>query len=120
MAQNHARERLDAYVRDVALPYLRRFAPHANIETVTEIEIPGLSPDADSQAAALALKLANSNRTIAVPFATEAGRFQSAGVSTIVCGPGSIAQAHQPNEYIEIAQLEVGIGFMRALMATMR
>jgi acetylornithine deacetylase/succinyl-diaminopimelate desuccinylase-like protein len=56
-----------------------------------------------------------SNRTIAVPYATEAGRFQSAGVPTIVCGPGSINQAHQPDEFIEIAELSRCISFMRAL-----
>ena len=65
----------------------------------------------------MALKLAQSNRTITVPFATEAGRFQAAEVPTIVCGPGSIDQAHQPDEYIEIAQIEAGIAFMRRLTA---
>jgi len=61
--------------------------------------------------------LTRSNRALAVSYATEAGRFQQAGLPTIVCGPGSIDQAHQPDEYIDIAQLEVGIGFMRRLIA---
>jgi acetylornithine deacetylase len=65
----------------------------------------------------LALKLAQSNRTIAVPYASEAGQFQLANLPTVVCGPGSIDQAHQPDEYIEIAQIEAGIAFMRRLAA---
>ena len=65
----------------------------------------------------LALKLLRANHTIAVPYATEAGRFQQAGVPTIVCGPGSIDQAHQPDEYVEIAQLAACVGFLRALVA---
>ena len=65
----------------------------------------------------LALKLAQSDRTIAVPFASEAGQFQLANVPAVVCGPGSIGQAHQPDEYIEIAQIEACIAFMRRLAA---
>ncbi|WP_144821604.1 acetylornithine deacetylase [Marinobacter piscensis] len=51
----------------------------------------------------------------AVAYATEAGQFQQVGLSTVICGPGSIAQAHQPDEYIEREQLEAGSEFMRAL-----
>ena len=50
-----------------------------------------------------------------VPFATEAGHFQAAGIPTIVCGPGSIDQAHQPDEYITLEQLAAGEAFMRGL-----
>ena len=53
--------------------------------------------------------------TIAVPYATEAGHFQQAGVPTVVCGPGRIDQAHQPDEYIEIEQISACIDFMRRL-----
>ena len=64
----------------------------------------------------LALKLAQRNHTIAVPYATEAGRFQNAGIATVVCGPGSINQAHQPDEYIEISELEAGLRFVSGLI----
>ena len=70
-----------------------------------------------SPAETLALKLTRSNRTIAVAYATEAGRFQGAGIPTVVCGPGDIAQAHQPDEYIELSQIDAGLAFMRALAA---
>jgi acetylornithine deacetylase len=51
-----------------------------------------------------------------VSYQTEAGQFQAAGLSTVVCGPGSIAQAHQPDEFITVAQLDAGERFMRALI----
>ena len=115
--QDLALRRLEAHARDVVLPRMRRFAPQASVETVIEVEVPGLAPEDDSLARTLALKLLRANHTIAVPYATEAGRFQQAGVPTIVCGPGSIDQAHQPDEYVEIAQLAACVGFLRALVA---
>ena len=51
----------------------------------------------------------------AVAYATEAGQFQRVGLPTIICGPGSIRQAHQPDEYIEIEQLAASTRFMQAL-----
>jgi acetylornithine deacetylase len=117
--QGEALQRFNAYVQDVALPHLRRYAPAASIETITEIEVPGLEPLQGSLAETLALRLTQSNHTIAVPFATEAGRFQSAGVSTVVCGPGSIEQAHQPDEFIDVGQLQAGVALMRRLIAEM-
>lgn len=116
VAQNLVLERFETYVRDVALPHLHRHVPGASIVTETEVEIPGLAPESGSIAETLALNLTRSNRTIAVPFATEAGQFQTRGVPAVVCGPGSISQAHQPDEFIEVAQLEACLTFMRRLM----
>ncbi len=116
MAQNSVLRRLEAFAEQTVLPRMRRHAPGARVETVTEVEVPGLAPDAGSSAETLALKLARSNRTIAVAYATEAGQFQRGGISSVVCGPGSIDQAHQPDEFIDIAELEACIGFMRRLM----
>jgi acetylornithine deacetylase len=110
-----ARVRLDAYARDVLLPRLRATAPEADVVTITEVEVPGLAPQTGSDAELLALRLTKSNRTQAVAFATEGGRFQAGGVATVVCGPGSIDQAHQPDEYITEAQIEAGVAFMRDL-----
>jgi acetylornithine deacetylase len=115
--QNLALRRLEEYAARVATPKLTRHAKDAFIETLTEVEVPGLKPESGSIAEVLALKAAQSNRTIAVPFASEAGQFQLANVPTVVCGPGSIGQAHQPDEYIEIAQIEACIAFMRRLAA---
>ena len=77
--------------------------------------MPGLAAERGSLAQTLALKLLRANHTIAVPYATEAGRFQNAGVPTIVCGPGSIDQAHQPDEYVETGELAACLGFLREL-----
>lgn len=115
--QNLALTRFKDYAARVVTPKLTRYAKNAFIETLTEVEVPGLMPEPGSSAEVLALKLARSNRTITVPFASEAGQFQLAEVPTVVCGPGSIDQAHQPDEFIEIAQIEAGIAFMRRLAA---
>ena len=117
VAQNRALRRLEDYAAATVLPRLRRYAPDARIETVTEVEVPGLAAEPGSVAETLALKLSKSNRTIAVPYATEAGRFQTAGVPTVVCGPGSIDQAHQPDEFVEESELAACLGFLRALTA---
>lgn len=67
--------------------------------------IPAFSADADEPAVRLARRLAGGGETTLVAFGTEAGLFQSAGISTVVCGPGSIAQAHQADEYVTLEQL---------------
>lgn len=99
---------------------MRRTAPAASIETVMSSDVPGLAPDPGSEAETLVMRLAGRNRTIAVAYATEAGHFQRAGLPTIVCGPGSIDQAHQPDEYITLEQFEAGEAFMRRLMESCR
>ena len=117
VAQSLALQHLEDYATRVVVPKLTRHATDAFIETVTEVGVPGLKPETGSAAETLALKLARSNHTITVPYASEAGQFQLANVPTVVCGPGSIDQAHQPDEYIEIAEIEAGIAFMRRLAA---
>lgn len=109
----------DDYARRVALPALARFTPEVAIETTCEVEVPGLAPEPGSRAEALALKLTRSNRTVAVSYATEAGRFQQGGVPTVVCGPGSIDQAHQPDEFLAVEQIDKGLRFMRELIGEM-
>lgn len=111
--------RFAAYAETV-LARMRRTAPSSTIETVMTSDVPGLAPDPGSEAEALAMRLAGRNRTIAVAYATEAGHFQRAGLPTIVCGPGSIDQAHQPDEYITLEQLAAGESFMRQLLESCR
>ena len=110
--------RLDRFVQEVALKRLNRFGEFGRIETVLHADVPGLAPDPGSPAEALALRLAGKNHTQTVPFGTEAGHYQRSGIPTVVCGPGSIDQAHQPDEYITLDQLEAGAAFMRRLAAT--
>jgi acetylornithine deacetylase len=105
---------------EAVLAKMRKTAPTAAIETVMSSDVPGLAPDPGSEAETLVMRLAGRNRTIAVAYATEAGHFQRAGLPTIVCGPGSIDQAHQPDEYISLEQFSAGEAFMRRLMEECR
>ncbi|CAO4177314.1 acetylornithine deacetylase [Methylorubrum populi] len=100
----------------VARERLNRYGAFGRIETVEEVSVPGLAPDPGSEAERLALRLAGRNATITVPYATEAGRFQRAGLPTVVCGPGSIDQAHQPDEFITLDELARGEAFLRRLV----
>ena len=110
-------ERFRRYGEDVVLPMFGGTAHYkgVGIETVNNVSVPGLAPDPGSAAETIALRLAGRNHTITVPYATEAGVFQRAGASTIVCGPGSIDQAHQPDEYITLQALADGEAFQRRL-----
>jgi acetylornithine deacetylase len=81
---------------------------------------PALAPEDNGEAEAFARRLAGDNGPPrVVSYAAEAGQFQRAGYSTVICGPGSIEQAHQPNEYVEITQMERGAAFMLRLAEAM-
>ena len=108
-------ERLQLFSDEAVLPRLNRFGEFGRIETVREVLVPGLAPDSGSAAETLAKQLTGRNATATVPFGTEAGRFQEAGIPTVVCGPGSIDRAHQPDEYITLDELAEGERFMRRL-----
>ena len=109
--------RLDVFAAEVAHTRLNRFGSYGRIETLPEASVPGLKPDPGSAAERLGLRLAGRNHTVSMPFATEAGVFQEAGIPTIVCGPGSINQAHQPDEYISLDALAAGEAWLRRLGA---
>ena len=108
---------LDAFAARVVLPRLTRFTDQAGVETLSDIEVPGLAADPGSAAETLAKTLTRSNSVETVSYVTEAGQFQRAGIPTIVCGPGSIAQAHQPDEYIAVSEIEACLTFMDRLAA---
>ncbi|GIK47559.1 MAG: acetylornithine deacetylase [Alphaproteobacteria bacterium] len=94
-------------------------APEGGVKVTRRSNTPGLSIARDSAAEALARALTGDNETRAVAYAAEAGLFQRAGLPAVICGPGSIEQAHQPDEWIEIAQIEEGARFMRRLIETL-
>jgi acetylornithine deacetylase len=82
---------------------------------------PPMIPQADSAAEAFVRKLTGGNVPAgAVSYAAEAGQFQAAGFPTVICGPGSIEQAHQPDEYITADQMERGAVFMQRLAEELR
>ena len=108
-------DRIRAFSQDVVLPRLRRNAPEADIVTELDVAVPALSPDPGSYAETLALRLAGRNRTQAVSYGTEAGHFQLAGIPTVICGPGSIKQAHGADEWIALSELEACASFLKRL-----
>ena len=107
--------KVQSFVDQAALPRLRRFVDTPTIATAIEVDVPPLAAAPGSVAETLALRLSRSNERIAVSFATEAGHFQRAGLPTVVCGPGSIAEAHKPDEFVDEAQLAACLGFLEAL-----
>lgn len=105
----------EAHARDAVLPALREFAPSASIETERLATVPPLAPETEGAAESLVRRLSGVNDTRVVSFGTEGGIFQAAGLSTVVFGPGSIDQAHKPNEFIALAQVAACEAFLLKL-----
>lgn len=78
--------------------------------------VPGLQAEKNSVAEALACQITRNNGTNVVSYGTEAGQFQRAGYSTVICGPGSIEQAHQANEFLSLEQLNLGKKFVQEII----
>ncbi|MEP3073590.1 acetylornithine deacetylase [Maricaulis sp.] len=95
---------------------MREGAPEARIEIKVRSDVPAFAPEVDGAAERLARQLTGDNSTRVVSYGTEAGQFQAAGLSVVVCGPGSISQAHQPDEFVAIDQLDQCCVFMEKLV----
>jgi acetylornithine deacetylase len=91
--------------------------PDARVEIEARFDVPPLEPEENGVAERLVRQITGDNGSHVVSYGTEAGQFQAAGYSAVVCGPGDIAQAHQPNEFITVKQFEAGHAFMRDLVA---
>jgi acetylornithine deacetylase len=109
-------ERYRAYIRDVIEPRMKAVIPEAGVAVELVAEVPGLRPETDGAAERLMRRLTGDNGSHVVSYGTEAGIFQRVGWSTVVCGPGDIAQAHQPDEYIETSEFEAGERVLRRLI----
>lgn len=109
--------RLEGHVRDVVLPALTARHPGGSVTTERLVAVPplGSNPE-DGHATALARQWSGANETGTVAFTTEGGLYQRAGFSTVVCGPGDIAQAHQPDEFISLDQMRAGEAFLRRIV----
>lgn len=105
------------HIRGVVEPKLRARWPGTAIEVKEMATVPGLRPEPGGAAEALALQLSGANQAGVVPYGTESGLFQNAGISTVVIGPGDIAQAHQPNEFVSLDQMAKGEAFLKRLAA---
>ncbi|WP_170420452.1 acetylornithine deacetylase [Ruegeria arenilitoris] len=114
----HASAWREAYLEQVRVAErkMQQVHPDAHIEVKASFAVPALVPETDGEAETLVRALTGDNATHVVSYGTEAGQFQEAGYSAVICGPGDIAQAHQPNEYITIAQFNAGHDFMQRLV----
>ena len=97
---------MDAYVKNVLLPEMKKIYTKANIKKEIIGEIIGFNKEEKSEAINLVCNLTGDNSRDVVSFGTEAGLFQEIGIITVVCGPGSIEQAHKIDEYVSIDQLK--------------
>jgi acetylornithine deacetylase len=116
-ADAHAMQHeLVAHARSLE-PAMKRVAPEAGFRFETLCEVPSFLGSSEDAITRLAQRLAREQRTTQVAFGTEAGLFKGAGIPTVVCGPGSIEQAHQADEYVTLDQLARCEAFMRGLAA---
>lgn len=106
----------ERYCRDTLEPEMRAIHPDCSITLEVLGDVPGFAAAPDDPAVQLAQMLTGQNGTEAVAYGAEAGQFAAAGLPVVICGPGRIAEAHQPDEHITLAQLEAGTVFMRRLI----
>ena len=107
------------YAERVILPEMRRTDPNTAISIETKAEIPGLNTTEEAQVTSLAQALSRNKSTSKVAYATEGGLFQQAGIPAIICGPGSIEQAHKPDEFVALEQVAQCESFMERLLEQM-
>lgn len=108
-------ERFQSYASELEAD-LRTRAPSVSITTTQVVEtVPGLNSLDDAPALRFILPMLENGTTGAVAFATEAGQFQRAGFSAVICGPGNIAVAHKPDEYLELEQLDKADALMQQI-----
>ncbi|MFY9209743.1 MAG: acetylornithine deacetylase [Aestuariivita sp.] len=113
------KDEMHHYTQDILLPAMRAVDPNAVIETETIGEIAGLEPAETNVARDVIMALSGANGADLVSFGTEAGLFQQLGADVIVCGPGSIEQAHKPDEFISRDQLAACLDLLEKLGAHM-
>jgi acetylornithine deacetylase len=113
------KDAMGAYVERELKPAMRAVSPNADIVTHTVGEIAGLAVVEDSEARDIVFALTGQNEADVVAFGTEAGLFQALGMSVVVCGPGSIDQAHKPDEYVALDQLSACLKMLEGLGGTL-
>ncbi|WP_244488655.1 acetylornithine deacetylase [Bosea sp. Leaf344] len=96
---------------------MQAIAPETGIDFEVTSYTPAMGPEQGGAAETLCRRLTGDNGSHVVSYGTEGGLFQRAGWSTVVCGPGDIAQAHQPDEFLSVDQLEKGTQFVRGVIA---
>ncbi len=111
----YIRDAIQAYVDHDLLPAMQAGNPKCDITETFVSEVDGLEPQPINEATEIVRALTGANETGVVSFGTEAGMFQKAGVSAVICGPGSIEQAHKPDEFVTLEQLAACLGMLGRL-----
>lgn len=106
---------LHRFCSHTLLPQMRAVSPEADIVIETIGEVEGLVPADRNEAKAIVMELTGEVGAGLVPFGTEAGIFQALGMSAVICGPGSIEQAHKPDEYLSLDQLSQCLAMLERL-----
>jgi len=108
-------QQIDKYANDVLLPEMKKVFPSSKITKEIIGEVTGFDRIDNSEACELVSSLTGDNSREVVSFGTEAGLFQEVGISTVVCGPGSIEQAHKVDEFIELNELKKCLKFLEGI-----
>ncbi len=104
-----------SFIDREVLPGLKAVSVNTGVETIKTSDVAALMPDEQSSAEQLVRHLTQLNQSGRVSYATEAGAFQAAGIPGVIFGPGSIEQAHLPDEYLSVEQLHACCDFMSQL-----
>ena len=113
--KSYVTEEIARYAKEVLLPAMRAVHPEATIATEVIGDVQGLEPATENEARDIIQRLTGQNGADVVAFGTEAGLFQSLGMSAVVCGPGSIEQAHRADEFVSADQLRQCIDMLDKL-----
>ena len=108
-------EQIDKFVTEELLPQMKKIFPNSNIRKETIGEVIGFNRIKDSEACEFVSSITGDNSREVVSFGTEAGLFQEIGISTVVCGPGSIEQAHKIDEFIELNEIKKCLIFLEGV-----
>ncbi len=108
-------EQIDKFVNEELLPQMKKIFPNSNIRKETIGEVVGFNRIKDSEACEFVSSITGDNSRDVVSFGTEAGLFQEIGISTVVCGPGSIEQAHKIDEFIELKEIKKCLNFLEGI-----
>ena len=108
-------DQIDKFVNEELLPQMKKVFPNSNIRKETIGEVIGFNRIKDSEACEFVSSITGDNSREVVSFGTEAGLFQEIGISTVVCGPGSIEQAHKIDEFIELNEIKKCLTFLEGI-----
>ena len=109
-------EELQDYIKNTLEPEMKSIRQNTSIEISLKANVPGFKASDDDPMVQLVKQITGQNASEVVAYGAESGHFQEAGFSVVMCGPGSIDQAHQPNEFIELSQVEAGKAFLQNII----